>query len=1312
MSDIAAGGGCGAAAGGSAAAPSSNSTALPDAPATDGALPVPVVREELVRSEAASPAPPTHDPSAAGNMLGLSATHAATIFSPRGHPRSATAIPMPSFRVRPLSAPSSVPSSNSASAACSTPTSPKAMDFDNVQEPLGDHASESASDSQPQPASTTDTVGADVGDGEPSSRDGLESSTSIPSIGGDTPELQAERIRMFHQMRASSSNSSFDESFDTPGSSQARHALIAAAAVEAIRAEQAARKHSNADYFAYLASPSASFDANKAALPGSPRYRQSSLSSASESTSHTPKPTSRQSTLRSPDRTASPSGEHADGSSLLGADDVEKSRSGPPADEEQTASSVAHSPAESIPHHEQSSALPQSPAAERSDEEQNVSHDELPDLPSPAMPSEPPVRLLLHRRSSFIAAPHMMQEIELDEENLAALAGSDALHDNDRTLLFLALHALAKLLPPTDACRMLVELKSDFKHGGQFLALVSERKNPDRQALLCVDLHDPDHHHVRVDRRPFMPPLATNSSSSLSANDQRLSRPEQVELQRKLEREAEQRRQEHERLAQDQSGRPPWQQWHQIQQQHLTEQQQKEQFQQLKMQRHKHYEQKFAMSGANTPREPGSPKSTSSMALFGGSSSGKGRRDQRPGAEDGSEPSGGYTRSTSESGFSADLPDQADEHLVVAAVSRSASAASSLQSLRGGASQGRWRPLSVGAQHAPAHLVGAGLASSSSSSASPAPPSHSSTGTPEPASAASSSLDTSTPMQTMATSPIFFPPALPGDAASKSTGEGLAASSAPRPMGVGRPVSMSSMAESAAFSPPAARPFPAGITASLFPAQRSVPDIRLSTSAPSASSSPMPMRLDGVAEDDGRSDTPPSLSSAGDSVATPMVTDDSATSASSGAAGAAGSVIAPHGVAVPKAAIQAVECFIGLSVPVVRQMTVLLSGNGAFVVRLGHRAYSFHTASVRSLWSTISALRQAAESAPESHAVEKDEDFQAWIAPYHALVQRAQKSPNHRLYRNIGDLEIRRRSSIGSPQDLDHKLDAPLNVVYQGGEGRPAELDVINKLREFMMCSDLDSVTPKEMRTALESHFNIDMNYCKKFIDEKILVIMGQLEPPSKILEYLYLGTEWNASNKEELQRLGVGYVLNMAWEIDNFFPLLIQYHHCLIHDENWESILPHFDNTYRFIKKAVDNNSKVLVHCKMGVSRSASAVIAYIMKSLGWPLKKSLEFVKSQRRIIRPNPGFTKQLEEYEGILAASKLYSERVVAVAAEAGNVPTPPPPSITPSMSSSSLSEIASIKATGTSVKQLTRTLLSGNVSPPAADSSNAAVRQFS
>lgn len=65
---------------------------------------------------------------------------------------------------------------------------------------------------------------------------------------------------------------------------------------------------------------------------------------------------------------------------------------------------------------------------------------------------------------------------------------------------------------------------------------------------------------------------------------------------------------------------------------------------------------------------------------------------------------------------------------------------------------------------------------------------------------------------------------------------------------------------------------------------------------------------------------------------------------------------------------------------------------------------------------------------------------------------------------------------------------------------------------------------------------------------------------------------------------------------------------------------------------------SKVLVHCKMGISRSASVVIAYAMKAYDWDFGQAIKHVKEKRSCIKPNKSFVSQLETYQGILDAMK--------------------------------------------------------------------------
>ncbi|XP_019504611.1 PREDICTED: protein phosphatase Slingshot homolog 1 [Hipposideros armiger] len=219
-------------------------------------------------------------------------------------------------------------------------------------------------------------------------------------------------------------------------------------------------------------------------------------------------------------------------------------------------------------------------------------------------------------------------------------------------------------------------------------------------------------------------------------------------------------------------------------------------------------------------------------------------------------------------------------------------------------------------------------------------------------------------------------------------------------------------------------------------------------------------------------------------------------------------------------------------------------------------------------------------------------------------------------------------------------------------EGERTERLIKAKLRSIMMSQDLENVTSKEIRNELEKQMNCNLKEFKEFIDNEMLLILGQMDKPSLIFDHLYLGSEWNASNLEELQGSGVDYILNVTREIDNFFPGLFAYHNIRVYDEETTDLLAHWNEAYHFINKAKRNHSKCLVHCKMGVSRSASTVIAYAMKEFGWPLEKAYNYVRQKRSIARPNAGFMRQLSEYEGILDASKQRHNKLWRQQTESG------------------------------------------------------------
>ena len=55
-----------------------------------------------------------------------------------------------------------------------------------------------------------------------------------------------------------------------------------------------------------------------------------------------------------------------------------------------------------------------------------------------------------------------------------------------------------------------------------------------------------------------------------------------------------------------------------------------------------------------------------------------------------------------------------------------------------------------------------------------------------------------------------------------------------------------------------------------------------------------------------------------------------------------------------------------------------------------------------------------------------------------------------------------------------------------------------------------------------------------------MLTVLGEMENSSQILDFMFLGSEWNAANRSELIQNGITHILNITKEIDNFYPGMI----------------------------------------------------------------------------------------------------------------------------------------------------------------------------
>lgn len=127
----------------------------------------------------------------------------------------------------------------------------------------------------------------------------------------------------------------------------------------------------------------------------------------------------------------------------------------------------------------------------------------------------------------------------------------------------------------------------------------------------------------------------------------------------------------------------------------------------------------------------------------------------------------------------------------------------------------------------------------------------------------------------------------------------------------------------------------------------------------------------------------------------------------------------------------------------------------------------------------------------------------------------------------------------------------------------------------------------------------------------------------------LYIGNVSIAQNKTALQRLGITHVLNAAHSKRGSIGDQTYYGNNFVYcgipaeDSTHFDLDVYFKPAADFIHKALKSpDGKVLVHCIMGLSRSSTLVLAYLMLYHRLSLHRALQKVV-KKRAIYPNRNF-----------------------------------------------------------------------------------------
>ena len=213
--------------------------------------------------------------------------------------------------------------------------------------------------------------------------------------------------------------------------------------------------------------------------------------------------------------------------------------------------------------------------------------------------------------------------------------------------------------------------------------------------------------------------------------------------------------------------------------------------------------------------------------------------------------------------------------------------------------------------------------------------------------------------------------------------------------------------------------------------------------------------------------------------------------------------------------------------------------------------------------------------------------------------------------------------------------------------GRPFfsfPLDVIVLLTLEKALLENSPVTPnKDLETI---NVNDPLKTCEPWFSK----LDGSL--PSRILPHMYRGSLVHAENPEMLIKLGIKRILSvgetLSWMdyskscsqsdgkvlYENPYNGLSQLIYMdNIQDDGVDALMNSLSECLEFLDEGYRLGEPTLVHCRVGVSRSATVCIAEVMKRLGVGLPRAYLFVRVRRLnvIIQPNLRFMFELVKWE---------------------------------------------------------------------------------
>ena len=132
-----------------------------------------------------------------------------------------------------------------------------------------------------------------------------------------------------------------------------------------------------------------------------------------------------------------------------------------------------------------------------------------------------------------------------------------------------------------------------------------------------------------------------------------------------------------------------------------------------------------------------------------------------------------------------------------------------------------------------------------------------------------------------------------------------------------------------------------------------------------------------------------------------------------------------------------------------------------------------------------------------------------------------------------------------------------------------------------------------------------------------------------EVLPGLFIGSAKDSTNLEELRRNGITHIVSVH---DNAKKEFREMRYLILHlaDNEHQNMTKYIREVNDFIHSARLGNGRVLVHCIHGISRSPFFVLVYLCATCNASLDEAHKVLRGARAIVRPNPGFMAQLDQF----------------------------------------------------------------------------------